>query len=482
MQARAAEEMHALMLWAEAWRYCQDTGERLSITFGNPPKEGGQDRRRVVEAGGCAVWATVTLAHNLGHSLTSLVKAMRVASRAMVSGRAARRVRAELGIVAQIRVFECTCGDVSGWHPHYHFVFFLNREWEGPASPDAVRKAFLPLWDLWQRAVEAEGFTATPEVPDPKTGQMVAAGFDAQLIDLSSPEAIARMIDYADKGLTTWRTKLASGATSAELADKIAGELNGGWWKRGRAPKAQGNRHRSAAQIMEDAAIDREEADRRLVVEFKRTMTDLRVAARETTNGFRGAMVELAEKLAQVGRAIPGALWEPEKTDQEHAEAEVPEATTIGHLNAGAWSQWAAYDYPTLRAVGRQGGREAVERYLSRVQPPRALPELHPDERPEVAPAKAAAWVPLVFVPVEEEAARVEAAVVQAGEVPELAPMDRVRRYSAGSRAVEERAPRAPRVATSAGVGERLVEMTPVQRVSALEQWRANGRRGPVPF
>lgn len=493
-RARAAEDMHALMLWAEAERYAQATGERLTVTFGEDPapvegprREGEewpprwkQDRRRTVEAGGAAVWATVTLAHTTEHTLRELIEAMRKAARNMVSGRRGQKVREALGIVAQVRVFECTCGEQAGWHPHFHFVFFLARPWDGPASPDAVRAQFMPLWDLWQEAVERQGFTATPEVPDPETGQMAAAGFDAQLIDLTSHESITRMIDYADKGYTTWRTKLAADAATAtakELAGKIAGELNGSWWKRGRAPKATGARHRSVAQIMEDYAVDRDRADKALITEFKKTVTEMRVAAREPTRGYRGAMVELAEKLAQVGRAIPGALWEPEKTDEEHAAAE-SEGSTLGHLNGVAWSQWAAYDYPALRSVGRRGGPEKVAEYLSRLRPPPSVPGEHEDDRPAVAPVSAAPRVALAFVRAEEEAARVEVAL----RVEESLPV--VQRPSPAALPPVPVAARvkAPRPAAPSVRDERPVDVDPDIRVRMLREWQANGRRGPVPY
>ena len=341
----------------------------------------------VVKAGGCAVFLTVSARHHRGTRLLELLEAMRGASEAMSSGRAAQDARRELGIVWQERIFECTHGDEFAFHPHFHYVLFLDRPWAGDTSAAAVCKAFGPLWALWQRSLAEDGFEALAEV----NGE--SAGFDARLIDLSSSASIVEMARYAHKAHDTELTQAFTSPTVALLesvgadrgaavrllarqatfdarrvereAGSAAREVVGGVFKVGKAPEVErGKRHRSIAQVMEDMAVCGELEDQAIVKEFKQVMSELRMPQRKPSPGMRAAFVELAAALAEAGVDVPGALREPEKTDEEIA-AEQEEAATFGHIQRAAYSKWFAWEVAEMRAAARTGGLPALYEFLS---------------------------------------------------------------------------------------------------------------------
>ena len=364
---RAGDDAHALRLWAaagevEGMTMVRGPVPKVSLVRGHVPK----DKRKIVPAGGCAVISTFSVQHHLGHRLEEMVIAMRAASKAISSGRAAQDFRRRMGVAWQVRVFECTHGDVHGWHPHFHYLFLINGAWRGESADPFVRQAFRPLWDLWVAELAKYGFSAVAEVH----GE--SAGFDAKLIDLTSPESIRRVAGYINKGHETTRTATwSTGATLADQSGSAARELDGGVWKAGKAPDSNpGHRHRSIAQVIEDyafpASAESAEQDKALIVEFKLAMRKLRMPQRKPSPGMRAAFVALAAALEAKGVIVPGQLTDVERTDEEIAAAEdFPDAVTVGHIRKGAWAAWFAWELPALRAAGRMGGQAAVLAYLS---------------------------------------------------------------------------------------------------------------------
>jgi hypothetical protein len=345
-------------------------------------------RRETVKAGGSVVFLTVSARHHVCTELKALITAMRKASKAMSSGRAAQDIRRELGIVWQDRIFECTHGDEFGFHPHFHYVLFLDDEWVGDPSEEGVREAFMPLWELWRRSLAGDGFEALAEV----NGQ--SAGFDARLVDLSSASAIVEMARYAHKEVRTDGTEAVEvvrsldrmvelgvsrdqavqilalkAKKSAEEIERQAGsgarEMLGGVWKRGKAPEIEhGHRHRSIAQVMEDMAVRGEPADVVIVQEFKATMSELRMPQHKSSPGMRAAFVQLRKDLQDRGVDIPGALDEVEQTDEEIA-AQEEEAETFGHIDRQAYAAWFAWEISEMRAAARTGGVAGLYRFLA---------------------------------------------------------------------------------------------------------------------
>ena len=71
------------------------------------------------------VLLTLTVRHGLGDDVRVLLRGIRAARRALVSGRRGAEWTREVGVVGSIRALEVTHG-VNGWHPHLHVLLFLG--------------------------------------------------------------------------------------------------------------------------------------------------------------------------------------------------------------------------------------------------------------------------------------------------------------------------------------------------------------------
>jgi len=74
------------------------------------------------------VMVTFTLQHKSWESLARLYQGLSESFRNIKSGRSWEVFEQEAGIIASIRGSEITWGKESGWHPHFHVVFFLERK------------------------------------------------------------------------------------------------------------------------------------------------------------------------------------------------------------------------------------------------------------------------------------------------------------------------------------------------------------------
>jgi hypothetical protein len=107
------------------------------------------------ERGGGFAMATFTLRHFARHTLKELREIQHQAwSRAFGSraGKNWRKIRANYGIVGDVRVWETTYG-AKGWHPHWHVQYFFNK----PLTSDQLKELEQKLYDRWSTAVEKSG-------------------------------------------------------------------------------------------------------------------------------------------------------------------------------------------------------------------------------------------------------------------------------------------------------------------------------------
>jgi len=84
---------------------------------------------------------TLTIPHGLGDDLNVILAGLLKAWRKTVDGRIGANLRDLLGLRGYIRAFEVTYGQ-NGFHPHFHVLLFLDREW----SNSSVKNAFCPVW------------------------------------------------------------------------------------------------------------------------------------------------------------------------------------------------------------------------------------------------------------------------------------------------------------------------------------------------
>lgn len=101
------------------------------------------------------VMVTFTLAHTRGMTLVDLVEKLNQAYRFMKSGRSWQRFESDAGIVGSIRGMEVTAGQATGWHPHFHVLFFLDFP-PHKKQPDFDRIFSEWISKAWAHAVEKQ--------------------------------------------------------------------------------------------------------------------------------------------------------------------------------------------------------------------------------------------------------------------------------------------------------------------------------------
>jgi hypothetical protein len=108
------------------------------------------------------VMVTFTLQHKSWESLARLYSGLTRSFRDMKSGRVWARFEKKAGIVASIRGSEITWGENSGWHPHFHVVFFLDQP--GEKLDQEYKNAFLAeISKMYGGKVAKNGFYVSPE-------------------------------------------------------------------------------------------------------------------------------------------------------------------------------------------------------------------------------------------------------------------------------------------------------------------------------
>ena len=119
----------------------------------------GEVRRGAVEwlrSGGSLAMITLTVRHRAGDSLAVLDKGLSDAMEIMARNGTVRRLLRSAGMVGRIRSYEVQYGQVNGFHPHRHNLYFLAR----PLTKDEE----IILKSAWFSAVQSSGLDASWEV------------------------------------------------------------------------------------------------------------------------------------------------------------------------------------------------------------------------------------------------------------------------------------------------------------------------------
>lgn len=164
-------------------------------------------------AGHAVLFGTLTLRHNRGHRLADLWDAIGPAWTRTTSGssgwngsKKSLGDKARFGIRGYVRVVETKHG-ANGWHPHVHFLLFLDRALTVEQTADLSTRMF----GRWESALAKRGLTVLQSV-----------GIDLR------PVTEAAMADYFTKGAYTTS---ASGA-----AYEVTGSHSKTAGKGGRTP------------------------------------------------------------------------------------------------------------------------------------------------------------------------------------------------------------------------------------------------------
>lgn len=110
------------------------------------------------DRGGSLALLTLTARHDRGQRLRDLRKGIAAAWRHVVSSRAWKETRKELGLDGYVRAVEVTDGK-NGWHPHYHLLLVFT----GPITDADAARLESDVWDCWSRGLAREGLDAIRE-------------------------------------------------------------------------------------------------------------------------------------------------------------------------------------------------------------------------------------------------------------------------------------------------------------------------------
>jgi hypothetical protein len=145
--------------------------------------------RRIGLRGGVVLAVALTFRHERGDDLADILSRFLAALRAMQSGAPWVRFRKDWGVNGVIRSIECTWGLANGYHPHVHFLFFIDR----PQTLNRMTGELIPvadwspdvngfhdaIYDRWQMVAERHGFTMSDEYG---VKVQTTASFDAAVV------------------------------------------------------------------------------------------------------------------------------------------------------------------------------------------------------------------------------------------------------------------------------------------------------------
>ena len=244
--------------------------------------------RAHLDAGGGALFVTLTLRHSRADELEPRLALASTALRHCLEGRQWRQLRERVGYVGSIRSVETTWGEASGWHPHVHAVLLL----EGPVGEAMAAAMQRALFERWGLVCERAGF-----------GSITAAhGVDVQVVNAGG--------DLGQLG--AYLTKLEKGdwGVGHELA-------------RGDVKTGRGRDRWTPFELLAEFVATGEARFARLWQEYERATFGKRALV--WSRGLRE-------------RLLPG---EVEKSDQELAASEGMEPEFVRYLvESGEW--WAS--------------------------------------------------------------------------------------------------------------------------------------------
>lgn len=160
------------------------------------------------KTGGAVLFGTLTLRHNRGHRLADLWDAIGPSWNRTTSGAGAqwKADKSRFGIAGYVRVVETKHGQ-HGWHPHVHFLLFLDAPLEGRQVADLSARMF----GRWEAALATHGLSVLQSVG----------------IDLRPVQAGEALADYFTKGTY---------ATATGAAYEVTGSHSKKAGKGGRSP------------------------------------------------------------------------------------------------------------------------------------------------------------------------------------------------------------------------------------------------------
>lgn len=153
-------------------------------------------------AGNSVFLVTVTIRHSAKDDLGFLLDVMSDAWRRTVSGAVWKRYKASWGLVGYTRTLEITYSLQNGWHPHFHFLYFVD----GDADALLAARMQKEIYDRFTACLAKAGAKAA-NMPN------IAHGVDV------------RHVDAGGKVLGTYVSKVCNIAAEVSASQTKSGRL-----------------------------------------------------------------------------------------------------------------------------------------------------------------------------------------------------------------------------------------------------------------
>lgn len=331
-----------------------------------------------VKMGLVVAMMTLTVRHSRRHELALLLDALAKGLKAVGDDKSVRKLRREIGWAGYIRVVECTHGQ-HGWHPHYHFVVFFDREaatvdWECDEVPDELLaelgKATLRAW---KAGVVKAGLRAP-----------TSRGYDMRILVDPGAEVAA----YGVKSILGKEL----GAESVHRVSKAAYEMTGSMTKDGKVLPSGKVLSRTTWDIVSSAAGDArriaglhrtlsggprglqkilDEADRSSDEELDAEVVDQETGEIVTLRMVMDAVTDDVRLFWELEAAMKGramVVWSKglksrfginELTDEEIVEQELsgPESTVMGLTRDGINATQSRQMWHGLKTAVKHGSK-----------------------------------------------------------------------------------------------------------------------------
>jgi len=144
-------------LMACGYRWCPICGPRIGHRMRD-------DLERVIRGwregmGGEVLFGTFTVKHDRDDSLADLVDAVMAGWHGVTRGNGWAADRRRHGVSYWVRVLECKCSTATGWHPHLHYLLFVEAaaDRQGALPVDALLRS---MFRRYARALDAIGRSA----------------------------------------------------------------------------------------------------------------------------------------------------------------------------------------------------------------------------------------------------------------------------------------------------------------------------------
>ncbi len=132
---------------------CPICSTRIGIGRRKELQEGIEKAR---DKGLKVLFVTFTVRHSRDDALADLLTDSKAAMRFMKRSRSWRKLKEEIGLVGTVDSVEVRWSFASGWHPHFHTLYFVSKD-------NDLEEVESKIYDLWFHALTKQGMDCSRE-------------------------------------------------------------------------------------------------------------------------------------------------------------------------------------------------------------------------------------------------------------------------------------------------------------------------------